>query len=97
MAPQFKVFVSIRPYEIVFKCKGRLDVSAACEILRRLEECYNTGQRMVIDLERVDDLDPLGMRTLKSALNGRHRKLGRKVELINRKEENLWAKERFGN
>jgi anti-anti-sigma regulatory factor len=88
MISNFRLFISIEPGEVVFKCKGRLDASAACEILRRLEECCDRRRPVIIDLERIDDSDPLGMSVLKSAVNGRHLKLGRRVLLSTGKEEN---------
>jgi hypothetical protein len=36
MTPQFKLFVAIKPHEIVFRCKGRLDASAACLTIIKL-------------------------------------------------------------
>ena len=97
MIRNFRVFISIEPGEVIFKCKGRLDASAACEILRRLEECCDRRRPVIIDLKSVDDSEPLGMSVLESAVNGRHLKLGRRVLLSTGKEEQLCREEGYGN
>jgi len=96
MAHKFRLFVSIDREEVIFKCRGRFDGSAACEVLRRIEEYSNGPDPIIIDLEGVNNLQPIGMEVLKSAIDGRYLKLGKKVFLRDRKKEELCRRERFG-
>lgn len=96
MVKNFELFVSMEPHEVVLKCRGRFDGSAACEVLRRIDEYSSGPDPIIIDLEGVDNLQPIGMEVLKSAIDGRYLKLGKKVFLTDPKEEELCRKERFG-
>ncbi len=75
MPARFQLFSNLNQNILHLKLQGEFDGSAACELIRKIEEDVSGASKILVDTTELRRIHPFGRTVLQNRLNPLSRKL----------------------